>query len=707
LLRRIFESAGGNPFFTLELARMLEGRNEPLSLDQPLPVPTELGALLRQRLDKLPDASKTAALGAALTAEPSTALVEALVGDAAATSLKELHAAGVVETQGDRIRFTHPLMASTVVALALPGQRRAMQHTLANVVDDPVTRARHLALATDEPEEEVARALEAAARLAAGRGGWDAAAELLERARDLTPPEHEPEARQRTIAAAEYHVHAGDRARARAMLEEVLGDALPRADRANALRLLAEISRDDANFEGAISVYEQALEFVDDAATEVAIEMGLAYVCASSWQLADAVDHAYRALDLVGACNDDALTAAALAVCAMVDWQFGRGAAWDKVEKALALENLDVVMPLPERPSAIAALLHLYTGNHAEARLRLNEIWTRLADQGDQSNLAFILTWFSWLETRAANLDAAATLADEAESLGALTSSESARAHALGQRAYVHAYEGDVEHARALAAEATAAGERVGYLLPALWGCATIALLELSVGNAQAAWDACAQITALVEANGVGEPVLVLFLPDAIEALIGLGELDRAEPLAWSLERRGRELDGTWAIATGARCRGLLLAARGDLVGAERVLADALIEHKRLDMPLERARTLLVQGIVARRAKHRAQARASLGEACEEFERFGARLWAERAREELTRVSGRRPSRTLELTPTEQRVAELAAHGMSNREIADSLFVTVHTVESHLSHVYQKLGVRSRSQLAAKLAGPG
>ncbi len=703
LLRRIFEAASGNPLFTLELARSIRESDQLVSPDQPLPVPNELAALLGQRLVRLPEVTKTAALAAALTSDPSTVLIETLLGADAGTALEQLLEAEVIEIHAGKIRFTHPLMASSVTSSALPSRRRAMQRALARIVVDPVASAWHLALATDEPDGDVARALEEAARLARARGGWDTAAELLERARDLTPSDDAEEGRRRAVKAAEYYRHAGDRSRARALLEEILEGPLPRSDRANGLRLLAEISRDDDNFAGAVGIYEQALVDADDPATEVAIELGLAYVCASSWMLADAAVHARRALQILEGRDEDALTSAALAACAMVDWQLGRGVAWDTVERALVLERHDVVIPLPVTASTVAGLLHLYTGNHAEARARLTAVLQRATDRGEQGDQATVLNWLSWLETRSGNLETAAALADQAEELAAATGSESARAHALAQRALVHAHEGDVVMAREVAAEAVAAGERVGFLLPRLWGCATLALIELSVGNAEEAFSQCEEFIPPIEAFGVAEPVLVFFLPDAIEALIVLGRLDEAELLASSLERRGRELDRAWALASGSRCRGLVLAARGDFDGAGQAFADALTEDERMDMPFERARTLFAKGVAERRAKQRIKARTSLTEAHEGFERIGARLWTERAFDELSRVSGRRPRATGELTPTEQRVSELAVEGLSNKEIAVSLVVSVHTVETHLSHIFQKLGVHSRAQLAAKV----
>ncbi len=128
----------------------------------------------------------------------------------------------------------------------------------------------------------------------------------------------------------------------------------------------------------------------------------------------------------------------------------------------------------------------------------------------------------------------------------------------------------------------------------------------------------------------------------------------------------------------------------------------ALGEHARLEMPFELARTLLVQGQVRRRRREKRAARESLEQALALFEELGAPLWAEQTRAELDRL-GSRPAGQ-ELTAAEQRVAELAAQGRSNKEIASELFVSVHTVEVHLSHTYAKLGVRSRAQLAQRLA---
>jgi len=130
-----------------------------------------------------------------------------------------------------------------------------------------------------------------------------------------------------------------------------------------------------------------------------------------------------------------------------------------------------------------------------------------------------------------------------------------------------------------------------------------------------------------------------------------------------------------------------------------------MAEHERLQMPFERARTLLALGTIRRHARQKRAAREALDAALVVLERLGARLWEEKARAELSAIGGR-PAATRELTPTEERVARLAAAGRTNREIAKTLFLSVRTVETHLSRAYHKLGVRSRTELVFALDAP-
>jgi DNA-binding CsgD family transcriptional regulator len=193
-------------------------------------------------------------------------------------------------------------------------------------------------------------------------------------------------------------------------------------------------------------------------------------------------------------------------------------------------------------------------------------------------------------------------------------------------------------------------------------------------------------------------------VPDDVEALVAIGEIARAEYLTDQLEDRGRAHTRPLALATAARCRGLIAAARNDLSAAADHLAEALVIHERAGQPFEAGRTLLVAGMVQRRSKQKRSARDLLHRALKSFDDLDAPIWAARVRQELARIGGRVTSS--ELTESELRSAELAAAGSTNREIADMLFISVKTVEANLSRAYPKLGIRSRRELVAALRTP-
>lgn len=191
-------------------------------------------------------------------------------------------------------------------------------------------------------------------------------------------------------------------------------------------------------------------------------------------------------------------------------------------------------------------------------------------------------------------------------------------------------------------------------------------------------------------------------IDNEFEALVAHGRYAEAQALLELFDERARAMGSSWALLAVGRCRGALAASRGDLAGAVVTLEGMLRAHKRCDEPFERARTLLALGRVRRRAKQRAQAREALAEALQMFERAGAPSWAETARVEIARC-GVRVARG-ELTPSEQRVAELVTQGLRNREIAAATFISPKTVEANLARIYRKLGIRSRAELGAHIA---
>ena len=224
----------------------------------------------------------------------------------------------------------------------------------------------------------------------------------------------------------------------------------------------------------------------------------------------------------------------------------------------------------------IAALLKLYVGQLPEAREQLTVLRLAASNSGDESDLAFVLYWLAYLEIQSGNFDDAVAIAEEAVVHAGLTGSEvSNQIVAVSVRAFAHAHRGEIPEARADAAQVTKVCAELGLLHPMLFVSSAIGLLELSLENPAASWEAARELTEATECRGIAEPLLHHFLPGALEALIALGELTRAERLLDAFEERAQTLDRVWALATGARCRALLLAAQGDLDGTDQALQRA------------------------------------------------------------------------------------------------------------------------------------
>jgi hypothetical protein len=243
VIHKVHQAAGGNPFFALEVARELALRGVP-EAGEALPIPDDLRVLLKERLEALPAATRAALLTAAATTRPTEPLVQAAsgLGGRAAGELARAARGGIVGLEGDAIRFTHPLLASTLYGMARAAERRAVHRRLAEHVDDTEERARHLALGTAAPNAKVAAELDEAARLASARGAPQSAAELSELAAKLTLPADGDAVLRRKVQSAEHHFNAGDNGRAWALLEEAIQLAEPGQARARILFRSAGVS---------------------------------------------------------------------------------------------------------------------------------------------------------------------------------------------------------------------------------------------------------------------------------------------------------------------------------------------------------------------------------------------------------------------------------------------------------------------------------
>jgi ATP/maltotriose-dependent transcriptional regulator MalT len=275
-------------------------------------------------------------------------------------------------------------------------------------------------------------------------------------------------------------------------------------------------------------------------------------------------------------------------------------------------------------------------------------------------------------------------------------------AYNLALESLVRAQLGDVEQARDAAGQALAllAG-RTSYVK---------LIVSFALGHAQHAGNAPERVLEclgptleFVRREEIVEPSAMRFVVDYVEALVELGRRQEAIELLDWYEGNARELARASALAACARCRGLLAAATGRVDEALAAYEEALEWHAQVELPLDRGRTLLALGAAQRRAKRRREARRTLEEALATFERIGAALWAERARAELRRISGRAPAAGA-LTPAEERVAALVCAGKTNREVAAALYLSERTVEGHLSRIFGKVGIAHRSQLGPALA---
>jgi DNA-binding CsgD family transcriptional regulator len=706
---RLATMSGGNAFFALEIARASILGDEPAA-GEPLPVPNSARDLTRRRMAALSDRDRRVLLVvAALSAPTLTAVDSDHDLDRPRDVLVRAVDAGLIEVEGEHLRFTHPLFGSAILSEATPEQLRALHCRVAPIATDPEERARHLALGSEGPDPLVASALDEAARRARSRGAPDAAAELSEMALRLTPPDLADERLERSLEAAKHLVAAGDAPRAHSLLEAAVDAAAPGLHRARALVALGLIQPVHASWGEAGELFLQALdEAGEDVPLRVRSELGLGYARVFTGDLAAAATHARTALELAESGTDVGDLAEALAFVVYVEFALGRGFRRDLLDRAVALEAQDEDHWTWDetRPSFTLAQLLQRTGPMDEARSVLQALLERAVAQGQEHPLPWVHFYLAELECWAGRWEIAELHARRSHEL-AIQTGETGHVlvFATCAVALVDALFGRADAARDGATQALAMAEKIEIVTMRITSLSVLGFLDLFQGNPAGADHHLQRAADIAASMGIEEPMLLRFVPDHVEALVALGEIERARTELDSFEERARRLDRPWALATGARCRGLLLAADGDIPGALEAFERALEFHERVPEPFELARTSFSLGRVQRRAKLRGEARVSFARALGIYAELGARPWAERAGSEARRV-GVRAAGPFELTATEERVAALVVEGRTNREAADALFMSVNTIEWNLSKIHRKLGVRSRTELAAKLHEP-
>jgi tetratricopeptide (TPR) repeat protein len=704
LLFKLYETSEGNPFFALELARAISGAVTPLAPGEPLSVPEGLRDLLVGQLGRLPARVRRLLLFAALLAGPTVDVLEQAGGPRSGAALDQAKEAGVLPQEAESVRFTHPLLAAAVFESASAERRRRAHRRLAGIVADSEERALHLALAAGRPDEHVAAILDEAALTARSRGAPDAASDLYEQAVSLTPSGWPNEMLQRRIRAAECRFESGDVLRASRPLEELIAASPAGPLRAEALWQLALIRVHESTLQGAIGLLQQALEESEDGSRlRASIELALSMSVIWAGDLPGGIAHAQAAVDALDDSPEPGLLAAALAIRACGEFLIGRGISSAALGRAATLERSAEHMPVEWRPSFLRGFVLKMTGDIDEARSHFQALRDRLQQLGDEVSMPFLLGHMSELETWAGDLARALSYANEACEIAERNQQPIMLAAAVYSKGLAHAHAGRLAAARSAGEQSLATALCLGVVPVIQFASSLLGFIALSEGDPAEADRRLRPIAELLAAAGLGEPDVFRFMPDEIEALIELGDLDRAAELLEPFERRAEELGRRWATSAAARCRGLLAAAHGDLPGAAVSMERALDAFDGLPLPFDLGRILLAKGRVERRTKRWREARASLDEALRIFEGLGAGPWAEKARTELARVGGR-PLAPLALTETERRVAELIATGRTTRQVANVLFLTPRGVEANLAKVYRKLGIRSRAELGVRIA---
>jgi DNA-binding NarL/FixJ family response regulator len=693
--RQVFQASGGNPLFALELGRAVLERGVP-EIGAGLPVPEVLGELFGARVGALAPGVRRALLAVALSGGLTGAELAAVADPLA---IQDAQAAGVLVAGGGRVRAAHPLLAAAAAGQAAAAGRQDLHAALGAAVGDPVRRARHLALAAPGPDAGLAGEVAAAAAAAAARGAPLDAAELAGQALRLTAA-GDSAYDGRLLALARYLIDAGEHPRATALLTERIG-ALPAGPPRAAAHLLL----------GAGAHHSVEEEHLAQAATDSAADPGLRAEALARWavvlvvnrvrRIAEAGQMAGQALAAASSAGPDAERQALVAL-AWARVLRGR-AVGDLLERAAALPpgTVSLYDGAVDRPAGVRLA---FRGELAAAREVFGSLLNAAEQRGEaRSGLVFLGHLYE-VELRAGDAAAAARALGDWDQWAAL------EPQAAGIRARLQAalaaVRGDPGQAAALAAEAVAISESDAHQWNRLEALRAAGLAALLAREPERAVTSLAAVWEHTQREGIEDPGAFPVAGDLAQALAEAGRPGEADEVIGRLAGLAAAQQHPWGLATADRSAAVVTLAGGYDEAAAARLARAAAAYRALGLGFDAARALLVLGRAQRRAKKRAAARQSLEQARSAFEALGCPGWARAAAAELDRISGRRAAPAGGLTPAERRVAELAAAGLSNKQIAARLYLSAGTVEAQLSRVYAKLGIRSRAQLARRLGAP-
>jgi len=696
LLRRVVDTTLGNPFFTLEVGRVLAER-DPGTLGEDVPVPEHVEDLVGLRIADLTDEVRRVLLALALDGDLRTEQLRLLAG---AEGLERALEEGVVVVDGERVRPSHPLLAAAAKRHATDDESRDLHRALAGVVTHEQRQVLHLAVATTTDDEDLASRAAAAAAEAAARGATRLAVDLETHAVRLTHPDSSASA-PRLIDLGRYLLVAGERQRVTDLLGARVASLPDPTSRVAAhLLLMQGVVRHNDDIRAHLETALEEAGDDHDLRAQVLVELAendavvrVELIARAELRAAEAVTSGGRRTDA----HRHAITALA--------WTRAlRGspvADLSETYRALPGEHITV----SQRPERVDGQRLVWRGEVEAARQLLTTLRTEAEERGQPSSYALVRLHLCELELRIGDTNQAESLLDD---WGASADNELLnwpmyeRCHAL-----LAAGRGDLDGARHWAGTALARADASGVRWDWLEAQRALGLAALLEKDGTAAVEHLGAVWDHTEREGVEDPGAFPVAPDLVEALVNTGDLDRAQAITTRLADLGRAQAHPWAVVGAQRCAATIALAPAYDDASAGALEEAARSYRDLGLAFDEARTLLTLGRGRRRARQWGGARETLERAAAAFDAIGSSGWAAEARSELSRVGARRPTSPGLLTVTERRVAALAVDGLSNKEIARSLVVTVNTVEFHLRNVYAKLGIRSRMHLAARLQEMG
>ena len=698
------EATGGNPLALLELPVVLtdDERKGLKPISTPLPTGERVEEIFSRRVAELPDNTRLA-LGVSSALEGGE--LDQLFGALNRLGLSEddlapAESSGVVTVRGSRLVFRHPLIRSAAYHGQTLSERRAAHAALADVANDGRNKAWHRAQATTGQDQGVAAALADAADDARRRGGMAEAAVTYARAAELSP--FPATAAELQLDGASCAHQAGNVEHALTLLEAAEAGALSSSRLNDARRLRGLLTLRIGDLKEGLQILEEEaarLETIDPPrAAETLLVATPAYMYTGDNDGMFAF--AQRARQIVGDTN------ARVAELADVVITMAGSALGTVTEENRKMFSSAVIDPGAQQPAEIMlGSTHglLFIEQYDDVRRRVDEHVDEARGAGAALRLIYPLALRAELNHRTGRWPAAQADIEESMRLVEETGYDLLLAgHPIAISALMECDTGRFDEARRHAEYVVAMAERTGantILLWAYWIVGRIAMLQ---GDFKKASDFLLRVPRLREETRWVEPNIVLVDGDIGEALVGAGEIDEARRQAERMRREGEALNRWFPQAAAARTEGLLAENDADF---ELAFARAAELFEQIPLVHERARTDLLLGIRRRKAGRIDDARQSLQRALEVFERLGAKPWEARARDELRLAGARQATERVAdpaeaLTAQEWRVAQLVAQGLTNREVAGSLFLSPKTIEHHLSAIYRKLGVRSRTQLA-------